>query len=478
MFETTTPEAPPAARPDEGSPPREGAPLPGEGAPLPADPDGLLDLIEDCERRVALLHATQLRAMAALEEARRGTPLADFAADEVSIVLRMGPHAARDRLWVARELTTRLPATLAALATGDIDLYKARCVVEATTRLDDDAQVAAVEARVLPDAVEQSATQLRAALRKAVLAADPEGGERRHRAAREERRVERSPEEDGMAALWVYGPADGVSALYTALDGAARTLRRQPGEQRTLDQLRVDTLLGVGRAICDAGGLAGVRLAGRRGARPHLHVTVGADTLLGVSDEPGWLAGYGPIPASMARDIAGDATWRRLLTDPVTGSLLDYSADTHDPGVVLAGHVLTRDQTCRFPTCNVTAEYCDIDHTIAYPKGPTVGDNLGSPCRRHHRAKQAGFALRQPTPGVFEWTTPAGRRCQVLPPSLAPPRPDHQQRQHPPPGGSDEATGFAWRLSRLQLPTTGNGGGVAAPPKGATSLLAWSSLPT
>ncbi len=407
------------------------APL-ASGGSLPTDPEALLDTIEACEREVALLHARQLRAMAALERARAGTPLAEFAADDVSLAIRVSPSAARDRMWVARDLTRRLPRTLAALESGDLDYYRARCVVEAAARLRDDDQVAHVEARVMARAGEQTATQLRASLRRAVMAADPAGAEQRHDRARGERRVERRPDDDCMASLWVYGPVDGVAALYTALDGVARRMRRQQGESRTLDQLRADTLLDLGRAICDAGGLTGVPLASRRRTRPHLHVTVGADTLLGVSDEPGWLAGHGPIPAAMARRIAADSTWRRILTDPVTGSLLDYAAETHDPGPVLDGHVMTRDQTCRFPTCNLPAQSGDLDHTVAHPLGSTEAGNLGPHCRRHHRAKQAGFQLRQYRAGVFEWTSPSGRQQQVRPPALAPPRPDFIHKLRPP----------------------------------------------
>ncbi len=406
------------------------------GGTLPADPESLLDVIEGCERAVARLYAVQARAMAALERARRGTPLAEFVPDEISAVLRLGPHTARDRLMVAGDLTRRLPATLAALETGEIDYYRARCVAEATVRLEDDALAAAVEAQVLPGAGQQTAAQLRAALRRAVLAADPAGGETRHQRACEQRRVTCQPEEDGMASLWVYGPADGVTAVYTALDGLARTMRGRPEEARTLDQLRADALFGLGRAVCDAGGLAGLPLSSRRRARAHLHVTVGADTLLGVSEAPGWLAGHGPIPASVARRVAGDATWRRILTDPASGSAVDYAAQGHDPGPVLAGHVTTRDATCRFPTCNVPAESCDLDHTVPFPDGQTTAGNLGPLCRRHHRAKQAGYHLHQPAPGIFTWTTPTGRRHTIHPPALAPPPPtktdDHVREAQPP----------------------------------------------
>jgi len=266
-----------------------------------------------------------------------------------------------------------------------------------------------------------------------MAAVDPHGAERRHTAAARDRRVELTPADDGMADLWARMPADHAVAVYTMLDGLARAAHGEPGETRTLDQLRADTLGEIALGVLDGNGWAGRTLAPRRRVRPHLHVTVGADTLLGATDEPGWLAGYGPIPAAMARRIAGDATWRRLLTDPVTGKLLDYGTDTYTPGAVLDAHVTTRDQTCRFPGCTRPAAGCDLDHTVPHPAGRTADDNLGALCRRHHRAKHAGWALTQDRPGQFTWTTPTGATHTVAPAALATPRPDCNQRLRPPP---------------------------------------------
>jgi hypothetical protein len=64
--------------------------------------------------------------------------------------------------------------------------------------------------------------------------------------------------------------------------------------------------------------------------------------LLGLDDAPGDLDGFGPIPAATARLIAQDATWQRLVTDPVTGVLTDYSTTTYQPGKVLRGAVEVR----------------------------------------------------------------------------------------------------------------------------------------
>jgi hypothetical protein len=151
------------------------------------------------------------------------------------------------------------------------------------------------------------------------------------------------------------------------------------------------------------------RLRGHRRGGPHIQVTVAATTLLGFDDLPGELAGYGPIPAEMARQIAGDpdSTWRRILTDPVSGVLLDYGTTVYRPPPALARHVIARDQVCCFPGCRQPAEYCDLDHRNPYPDGTTSEGNLGSLCRHHHRAKsEGGWRWRRTADGVIIWTAP------------------------------------------------------------------------
>ena len=56
--------------------------------------------------------------------------------------------------------------------------------------------------------------------------------------------------------------------------------------------------------------------------------------------------------------------------------------------------VRTRDQHCRFPGCAVRARYCDLDHVVPWPSGPTAPRNLICLCRRHHRVKQDGALAR------------------------------------------------------------------------------------
>ena len=62
-----------------------------------------------------------------------------------------------------------------------------------------------------------------------------------------------------------------------------------------------------------------------------MRVTIPYTALLGADDLPGDLAGYGPIPAAVARDLAARGTWRRILTDPASGRPVDYGTTRYRP---------------------------------------------------------------------------------------------------------------------------------------------------
>jgi len=110
----------------------------------------------------------------------------------------------------------------------------------------------------------------------------------------------------------------------------------------------------------------GQRLANRHARPVSVQVTVPLTMLLGLDQtHPAELAGYGPIPAQTARKLAAAGTWRRLVTDPITGAPLDYGRTRYQPPADLAEHVITRDRTCRWPGCHRPAAGCHLDHTIA-----------------------------------------------------------------------------------------------------------------
>lgn len=160
---------------------------------------------------------------------------------------------------LAVELLDDLPDTFEALAAGRIDADKARLIADRTRCLADPALRRRVEAAVLPDAHTRTRWALDQRLRREVIAADPAGAEeRRHRAAA--RRYVGRPEpatpggEDGMATVTLCGPAEDLTALWIAVDAAARHAR-SGDEPRTLDQLRFDLLTGLAWTALESGHL-------------------------------------------------------------------------------------------------------------------------------------------------------------------------------------------------------------------------------
>jgi hypothetical protein len=415
----------------------------------------LVDVIAGWARQIAYAEAAQLRAIAELArrpmfagcaEHGHGDPAHGVrgAASVVSAELRLSPSAAVARTTLAVELVQELPATLAELAGGRIDGYRARMIAEQTRPLAQTPQLRRdVEAGLLRRAPRQTATQLRAAAVKAVLAADPAGAEQRHQRARAGRYLSPpGPEPDGMASLPNRLPAEDAAALYTAIDAAARQQQKaSPDDKRTLDQLRADVLAGlawsalrVGHLGCchPACGHLNQPLGARRGRAVTVNVTVAYTTLIGVHDQPAHLEGYGPITAAVARRIAAHGTWRRLLTDPVSGAVLDVGRQRYTPPPDLADHVIVRDRSCRFPTCTRPAAGCDLDHTTPFEHGGTTSAaNLGPLHRGHHNDKtHHRWRLDQPEPGQFIWTAPTGHRYDVDPEIVG-------LLAQPPPGGED-----------------------------------------
>ena len=180
---------------------------------------------------------------------------------------------------------------------------------------------------------------------------------------------------------------------------------------RTMDMKRAD-------ALSEIAGIA-VSLSADE-AKSHrrsvsVNVTVDLKTLLGLNENPGQLAGYGVLPAQIARALASEGKWRRFITDPNTGTLLDYGRDSYQPPQDLVDYLIARDRTCRFPGCRQSAARADIDHAEAWEDGgETSAANLGALCRRHHRMKtHGGWNLTSNEDGSCNWESPDGHRYFV-----------------------------------------------------------------
>ena len=278
--------------------------------------DELVGVLTAWRRLASWATAGELAAVAELTGRRReqagdgaSPDLVRFLPDELATALTLTLRSANRLLDVATGLA-RLPRTRDALARGCIDYPKALVIIDELTGLDD-AQAAAIEAAIIDAAAGQTTGQLRAALRRAVLQADPAAADRRRKKAERDARVEVWTESSGTAALAGRDlpPAD-VLAADKRVDALARSLR-EAGADGTLDQLRAQVYIALllGRPIAapspDSTGLAGSvnltmptgQLAGR-----------GAGAGRGGRVRPG---GRGHLPDAGRR--AGRPAWRALV---------------------------------------------------------------------------------------------------------------------------------------------------------------------
>ena len=140
--------------------------------------------------------------------------------------------------------------------------------------------------------------------------------------------------------------------------------------------------------------------------RANVYVTMDLATLLGLRDNPAELHGYGPLPAPLARLLAADNGWRRLIQDAVTGAPKDLGRLRRFPSAELRDWIRIRDRVCVFPGCYRSAVRCALDHRIEAGRGgDTSTANLAPLCPKHHRAKDAGWTYQRHSDRIV-WTSP------------------------------------------------------------------------
>lgn len=376
--------------------------------------------------QVARATAGQMAAIAnVLEEARRHpeiyVPLVDeptrrqldIAVDaaiaDIAMRLSIGEGTVVTMARQAELLRTRASQVWARFREGEISSANARCVAVTLESLpaNPETDVAldgkAVEwATLAPARFTSRMRTLRERLHPISLT-------ERHAEAAKGRRLWRDNDRDGMAWLGVHLTAPDAEAAWQRADSIARHLAGRPDETRTLDQLRSDVVADL--------------LTGRADPDTQPHVTVGVlipmMSLLGLSDEPATLDGYGPIDAETARRLTAHApSFYRILTHPVSSTMLDVDRTNYRPPADLKRWLAVRDGTCRFYGCGRPARNCDLDHTTAWADGGTTSaDNLAHLSKRHHTLKhESRWKVERRDGGTLTWTSPTGAVWNSDPP--------------------------------------------------------------
>ncbi|MEW1807035.1 DUF222 domain-containing protein [Pseudarthrobacter sp. NPDC080039] len=352
--------------------------------------------------------------------------------EEIAGVLTISSAAAGALVDQSRRVCS-LPPVLEALSTGAVSWQHARIIADETEELTPEGALELV-AHFYPDAPnpargaapgELVPSRFRAKVRSWRERHHPDSIGKRHAKGQADRRMEYSPDRDGMAWLSLYLPGDTACAIWNRTTATARGLQG-PDETRTLSQLRPDIaaslLLGAGNPAEPSKIPA---------PRADVLVTVPVFSLLALTDEPAELDGFGPIPESMARKLVADGadSFFRVLVDPRDGAPLEIGRTRYRLTEAIKRWIRLRDGKCTFPGCTNRTPDNEIDHGTAWEHGGSTGiSNLGQLCPKHHHLKHArawvpDAATQHEPPG---WTSPSGRHY----------KPEHPDREptHWPPG--------------------------------------------
>src|SRR5690349_10325110 len=377
----------------------------------------LIDVMGESTRDESTAIALRLAAVAELW-ARREGELAETAwwcadgcdavAAEVAATQNISHARAVGQVQVACNLWHRLPRVARVFLSGVIDYRVVRMIVNRTENVDA-AALPAVDQAIARHAqkwMKLSEPKLRDRVDQWVAKYDP-AGVRVPPQVERDRYIEVDATQAGMAGIWGNVCAGDAAAFDQRLDAIADTVCAN--DPRTRMQRRSDATGAIGRwestLACRCGSDA-CPVAGERTALGAvvIHVLAEQTTLDGRSDTPGYLPGFGIMPAESVRDLAATAQLKPVVMPSATPD------PGYRPSAVTREFARWRDLTCRWPGCDRPVAKCDLDHTVPYPCGVTHASDLKHYCQTHHLIKtfHTGWTEQQRPDGTLVLTSPTG----------------------------------------------------------------------
>jgi hypothetical protein len=392
-----------------------------------ADEAALVARLTRMERLKSAAAADQARTAAALDVMRReaeaaaGVPAAKRGrglAGEIALARHDSPTCGGRHPGFARALVHEMPHTLAALSVGALSEWRATPIVRESACLDVEDR-RALDAEMCGDVtgLEGLGDARIAATAKAIAyRLDPGAVVERAVRAENERTVSIRPAPDAMTYVTALLPMTQGVSVYAALKRAVDT----NADGRGRGQVMADTLT--------------ERITGRPATVPvpvAVELVLTDETLLSGDTVPARLAGYGPIPAAVARHLVksavGDersrATLRRLYKHPRSGALVAMESRARLFPRTLAKFIDLRDDTCRTPYCDAPIRHHDHANPHRSQGATSAANGLGE-CKRCNYAKEApgwtvATAVDENGCHTAEFITPTGARHR----STAPPLP-------------------------------------------------------
>ncbi|KWX64499.1 HNH endonuclease signature motif containing protein [Mycobacterium sp. NAZ190054] len=385
-----------------------------------AEPKDLIDAMGLAARAESAAIAQRLEAVAVLFRCRKReyteagflrTDVYEAVAAEVSAAQNISRSRARNQVSMAVSLYTRLPRVAEAFARGDIDFRMVQMVLTRTENVEDDV-IGALDEAIAPKLsrwMRLSKKKLRDRVDLYVADFDP-AGVRVPPVAKDNRYFDVIPDMPGMAFAGGVMNARDAAALDQRLEAIAATVC--PNDPRTHNNLRADAAGALGRGEsslacqCGAEDCAAAVLR-ESAAQVVIHILAEQATVDGAGDKPGYLSGFGVLPAEEVRAAARTAKLKPVRlpgAEPEKG---------YRPSAGLKDFLQWRDLTCRFPGCDAPVERCDVDHTTRWPFGVTHASGLKHYCRAHHVIKTFltgvyGWRDEQRRDGTVVLTAPTG----------------------------------------------------------------------
>jgi hypothetical protein len=195
---------------------------------------------------------------------------------------------------------------------------------------------------------------------------------------RRRRRFSISQTFDGMWAVTGELDPESGALVHDAINARAGSAYLDASDDRAPWQIRADAIVD----ICEQS-LRHNTTHTSKGTKPHVSVTVDAETLLGFRKGFAEVEGD-PIPPDSLARIACDASIVRIVTDDM-GTPIDVgrAKRTIPPGLRRA--LDDRDRGCQWEGCAAPADWCDAHHVVPWSEGGATDlANLTLLCRTHH----------------------------------------------------------------------------------------------
>ncbi|GAA4108415.1 HNH endonuclease signature motif containing protein [Nocardioides fonticola] len=357
--------------------------------------------------------------------AGQGAPLvAEFCIDEFAAAIGLSADAGHYYIGDALELAARLPRCWRRVEAGEVPVWRARKIAQATRLLSPEA-VELVDQRLASFAHSIGGRGIEQTVKAAEAEADPELLKARREAADDKRHVTiYSRHVDFHGRVDIEGALDLADALdlEDALAAVAAQLK-DLGCEESLDARRAMALGELARRETPlsfpADGEVEPPARSKRTLQLYVHI----------NHAPGENPFGTAARVENTRTALDLDTLRSWCTDPdtqlVVRPVLDLaehrSSESYEIPTPLREQVILRDVTCVFPHCTRPARSADIDHIVPFDAGGrTTTDNLAVLCRHHHRVKtHHGWTYRPVDPNdtsgppgngsSYLWTSPHGQ---------------------------------------------------------------------